>query len=187
MLRHIISALLICIFHSTAYAQDWYGGVSYERLEFERAYSGNSFTEFDVVSILVGYQLNDVFAVESTIGTAVSNDEIPVNSIGGSIFNSAESELDYVAGLYINAQYQMTPRLSLFGKLGYAATSGDIAVPYEDSDALNNDGISYGAGLNLSVSEKYRVRFSYTEIDFSDPSRYTESASHIAVSYVYSY
>lgn len=187
MIKYLLSAFVFLVFHSTVYAQGLYVGASYEKLEFKGTYSGDSFTEFDVVSILVGYQLNEVFAIESTIGTAVSNDEVPFDSIGGSIFNFAESELDYVAGLYINAQYQMTPRLSLFGKLGYAATSGDIGGPYEDSDPLNNDGISYGAGLNLSVSETSRVRFSYTEIDFSDPSRNTESASQLAVGYVYSF
>lgn len=126
----------------------------------EGLYVGGGYTQFsgddvDVGAITgrVGYRFHPNFAVEGEGSFGVVDDDI-----GG-----VDVELDNSFGVYGVGVLPVTPRVDLFGRVGYHNT--EVSGGGFTAEA---DGVAFGGGAQWNVSDRFGIRGEYTRLEGDD-------------------
>lgn len=72
-----------------------------------------------------------------------------------------EVDFDYIAGVYLKWEYQVTRRLSGLLLTGFARHPVTIDDPQDGITDNDDDGLSGGIGLNVRVDERHSARLDY--------------------------
>lgn len=134
-----VAATALMAAPTVVYAE-WYAGAAYTQYDLDGAEVGGATGR-------VGYRFNPNFAVEGEGSVGVDDD--------------AGVELNHALGAYAVGIIPLgTSGFSAHGRLGYA--QAEIGTPLGD---LDDDGLSYGAGLGWNVSQNVGIRADYTRFE----------------------
>jgi opacity protein-like surface antigen len=145
-----------------------YLGIQYGALELSGD-AVNDDIDIDYGVIRIGVTVNENIAIEGRLGTGNDDDRS-----GG-----VKYELESIGGVYGLYHFRMNPDVSVYGILGWSAgeVKGSIDTPGGHlSDQEDEDGLSYGAGVEL-------FGVSIEAMRYLDTSEITADA--VAVGYTY--
>lgn len=134
------------------------GGLTEANIDFD----GGGEAEPTALFARVGYQINDIFAVEGRIGTGFDDDE--------------NVEVEEMLGVYAKAGIPTSIGLYPYAMIG--VTSGEISVGrFSDDDS----DLSYGIGVDYWVTPQFSVGLEYMdylEVDGADITGLTLGANY---------
>jgi opacity protein-like surface antigen len=142
----VMSAVSAFAFTAPAIAQPlgWYAGAGYTSYDTEAGDVG-------AATGRLGYQFTPHLGVEGEASFGVDDDD--------------GAELDNAYGIYGVGTLPVTERVDLFGRVGYQTVEVDGTALADDGD---NDGLGYGAGVNVRLTERFGLRGEYTRLDSDD-------------------
>jgi len=153
MKKFLIGLAISAVATSTVIAEEeaksgWYGGASYAQLDTDIA----GIVEFDLGALVfnAGYQINDYVAIETRLGTGITDDDI----VG------LELELDYLWGIYTKIGIPTGTAFYPYVVLGYTKAELELSgLGYSESDSDSDT--SYGVGANFTVNDNFGVFAEY--------------------------
>jgi len=137
-----------------------YFGLQYGALNFEN----NNGVEWDPNAILgrFGSFLSDNFALEGRIGIGTSSDTVTAFLPGTGIVD-VELEIDTLFGLYGVGQHNFGNNSSVYALIGITRGDASISVTgaTNSSESDSETDLSYGAGLNIGISNNIGINLEY--------------------------
>lgn len=106
---------------------------------------------------VVGYELNETFAVEGHVGFGMSGDGIKV---GGTSVPDATFDVDNVIGIYVKGKTKLTDNLEAFARAGLARAKGTASLDGVSASA-SESGFSYGVGLSYVFDKTTSLNIDY--------------------------
>jgi opacity protein-like surface antigen len=165
----------------------------------------NTDTEFDSVDDIgndvnaimarVGYQFTPMFSVEGEGTFGIDEGEFDFegdsddfdfdsgddsgSDLGDTILasGSGDLELNYLFAGFVRAQYPVSDRFDVHGRVGYAFIEAEANASLDgegdpdDSFKLaegDDNGLAFGAGATFDVTERFQLRADYTRYEFDD-------------------
>lgn len=116
----------------------WYAGAGYTAYDADNA-------DLGAVTGRLGYQFTPYWGVEGEGSFGVEDD--------------GDTELDNAWGLYGTGSLPVSERVDLFGRVGYQT------MEIDGPGAGDDDGLGYGAGVNVRLTPTFGVRGEYTRLD----------------------
>lgn len=140
----------------------FYVGLGYGALEGEID-PDNSWTResdtYDELLLLAGYKFNKYVAVE---GRYWFGDENTLDFYRDGVLVGTQDVSVDSWGLYVKPMYPVTDAFNVYALLGYGGVSLDYG--YDDTDFDDNDGLSWGVGVDYSINEKFAVFVDYVSL-----------------------
>jgi opacity protein-like surface antigen len=133
-----------------------YGGLGYAYHDYDGA-------NLNALQGRLGYRFTPNLAVEGEAGFGVGHDTSNVAGV------SARTKLDYQGAVYGVGLLPVSPKLDLFGRLGYGATrvktrlDAGGGVTASDHDTIHS--WNYGGGVQYHFDDKNGLRAEYTRAD----------------------
>jgi opacity protein-like surface antigen len=125
----------------------------------------------DMLSLYVGYHINNFFSVEAgyaEFGSASELYTLDPDIVFITLPNDRE-DIDFNRiSLNTTLNYPLSDKLSVFGLLGYSILNVDHKLSGGDNpvnSSSNEDGILYGAGGRYQFNDKYSTRLQWTRTD----------------------
>lgn len=157
----------------------FYVGLGYGALEGEID-PDNSWTResdtYDELLLLAGYKFNEYVAVE---GRYWFGDENTLDFYSNGVLAGTQDVSVDSWGLYVKPMYPVTDAFNVYALLGYGAVSLDYG--YDDTDFDDNDGFSWGAGVDYSINEKFAVFVDYVSLYDDDHDLGTYGSADVTV------
>jgi OmpA-OmpF porin, OOP family len=152
MKKIAIVALLSAFAAAPALAENYIGvNVGSAKIDLSGAGNTNSF------GLLAGFGINENVAIEAAY-TSFGTDNAPNGTL-----KSTGMSASGVASYPINEQF------SVFGKLGFAATTIDVTVISPAASAsFNHTGMTYGFGAQFNVNKQIGIRAGYDSYQVGD-------------------
>ncbi|PJI85197.1 opacity protein-like surface antigen [Yoonia maricola] len=149
-----VSALAICASANAAVAEGFYAGATLGSVELD---VDDVEVQSTNLNALIGFEVNQTFAVESEFSFAVVEDEIDVD--GGTV----DASTNY-AGIFAKASFPLSSEFSAHARLGF------VNVTFEaDGDggsaSADDSGVAIGAGAQYAVSPTIAIRGDATFAD----------------------
>ncbi len=151
----LVSALAICASVTSVAAEGFYAGASVTALQAED--SGFDIETTNLTAI-VGYEVNQTFAVEGELSFPVQEDDI--NGVDVGLTSTA---------LFAKASFPLSSQLSAHGRIGFMnleveASGGGSTISDDES------GVAFGAGgeFALSATTAIRADATFADIDGAD-------------------
>ncbi|HSC68583.1 MAG TPA: porin family protein [Cellvibrio sp.] len=115
----------------------------------------------DDLSLLSGYarfgaQFDDYWSLEWRIGTGLQDDEIRGED------GNADVSLDLFYGAYVLGGAPITEHIYPYVAMGYSKAEFEINASDRSAEYKEND-ISFGAGVNFDVSDKFAINLEYMQ------------------------
>jgi opacity protein-like surface antigen len=107
-----------------------------------------------VIRAVVAYDLTENLAVEGMAGLSASSANTTFNAAPISI------KVDNMYGVYLKPKAKIAPDLTVFGRVGWAAST-TIISDASGSLSEKNDALSYGLGINYNISKTMHVGMDY--------------------------
>ncbi|WP_321491084.1 porin family protein [uncultured Hyphomonas sp.] len=104
------------------------------------------------------YFFNPHVGVEGEASIGIGDDQI----------GAAEIELDSSLGAFGVVQMPVAERVDLFARAGYATNDYSIDVPGAGSASGDDDGLAYGVGGKVYLTERFGVRADLTRYEGDD-------------------
>ena len=116
--------------------------------------------EFDTYNILgrVGYNFNEYFGVEAEGSIGIFGEEE----------DGIEIDSPYSLGGFAVAQFPLTQKFDIFGRVGYSIVNLEVGVEDFGEVDENVDGVGFGGGIEYSFNDSNGVRLGYTYQTLSD-------------------
>ena len=157
---------------------DYYLGGEMSRVTLDPTSSQISSTNPHMLSLSIGQQVGEYFAVEARAGFGVSTNSVELFNADGSSLGKADVKVNYITSIYAKPQLPISPELKLYGLAGWA--HGEISVggiAEKDSD------MSFGVGFNYSISDKTEVYFDWIEL--MDQDAVEVSSINLGIQYLF--
>jgi opacity protein-like surface antigen len=156
------------------------GGYTYFQFEGDNGVD----TEVNGATGRAGWQFNQWFAVEGDVSFGFEDGDFTFdadeedfnlddNSDGdvADIINApGEFGMNYMIGAFAKGSYPFSDMFAVYGRLGYAFFDVDSTVTTPGGNEISlgdsESGVSYGAGVEVSFTERQSVRGEYTFTDF---------------------
>lgn len=156
----ILAASIALVTPCTSFASEGvYIGGSFAQTEYEE--SGFDVVKPKVIQLSVGGQVGPYFAVEGRVGTGISSGTTQVGAV------DIELEIDSIIGAYAKAIAPLSEQFSLYGLIGFtkveATATGTLGL-ISTSLTGSENGISYGVGAALNVSEKAKLTLEWASL-----------------------
>jgi len=175
----LIFTILTLISAPSAHADDtWYLGALYSVQEVSI-----QSRDLNTVGIILGYQFNKYFSLETRLSTGISSYSITYEPINAEI----EENINTQAALLIKASYPIFKSFNVYGLVGHSNTKSEIKIsasdhPYSGFPSSNltetGSGFTYGLGLNYQITEQFNMFVDYQVLpEFDYFSRSFKSAS----------
>lgn len=128
------------------------GSVGYTQLDADGG-------DLGAITGRAGYDFTRNFGIEGEASIGVSDDDVTVGGLTGSVEHKYDVAGYGVAKLPINENFE------LFGRLGYGTTriKADVAGVQASG---NTESINYGVGANYFIDGQNGIRADYTRRDF---------------------
>lgn len=182
-LRYFI--MLLALTPANSIAEGLYIGVGVEKAEYISVYDySTEATEMEIATVIIGYELNQYFGIETRVSTGLTEGKWPYSTFGscGPDNCYADSSVDSIVGAYATGTLPLSDRLSLIGKGGYSSSRGNIGLGTNNSESrLDQDGLSYGAGINFRLLPKSDIQLLYMRTAFSDNDENMDHLKRIGV------
>ena len=151
MKKLTIIALIAFTFCITATANAFYGGINYMHTTAD--FAGLADADMGVLTLKGGHELNDYIAVEARAGIGITDDDL---------VPGVTMETDYVWGIYARPGIK-AGNANFYGLLGYAGVEGTMTVAGDPAASGSEDEMdfSYGAGVEVNVTDKMGISFEY--------------------------
>lgn len=163
-MKSCVVAALVAMAPLAATAQDWTG--AYGALGF--ANTGGGVDEFNAgvagTSLpLDGHQRSIALGYNMQNGALVYGGELSISS--GKSFVEGVSDLNYVSGV-IDLKGRLgyaTGKFLIYGTLGFAKADRNFANPAVTNNPVGVNGLSYGLGVDMMVSDRVFAGMEYLE------------------------
>ena len=151
MKKLIVLAVVVMSFCITSTASAFYGGINYMHTTAD--FAGIADATMGVLTLKGGQELNDNFAVEARAGIGITDDDL---------VPGVTMETDYVWGIYARPGFR-AGNANVYGLLGFAGVEGTMTVAGDPSASGSEDetDFSYGAGVEVMVTDKMGISFEY--------------------------
>jgi opacity protein-like surface antigen len=137
----------------------FYAGLAYGALDGkwdpDTSYSRDSDT-FDELMIQAGYKFNEYIAIEGRYWFGVGD-----NTWASGTAYEQDVSVD-AWGIYAKPMYPVSEAFNVYALLGYGAVSLDYDIG--DTDFDDNDGFTWGAGVEYSVNDNVAVFVDYVSL-----------------------
>lgn len=114
--------------------------------------------DFGVLSGVVGYNFNEIFAIEGRLGLGIQDEEY------SGAFTSAKVSVDHSYSVLGKASWPVMETLSVYGIAGFNKTKYDFKINDAGdnfNDSYSEDGLIYGAGAEIRISSNLSLNFEY--------------------------
>lgn len=168
-MKRLFAACMIMLISSYSLSQGLYLGGGVEKAEFIAEYDTS--TEMEIATVNIGYDFNQYLGIEAQASTGLTEGKWPYFTVGacGPDNCNADTSVDSIVGAYATGTFLLGDRVSITGKAGYASTRGSIDLNTNNSEnRLDQNGLSYGAGINFRLLPKSDIQLSYMRTSFSD-------------------
>lgn len=156
-----ITALTLCLsVFTSAHAESApYAGISVSRVQYKE--DGFPKAEPSAISFKYGVQFNPNFAVETRLGTGLSDGDVTISGTRVSV------GVDSFIGIYLKGIIPVTNHFAPYGMVGYTNAklklkSGAFSETASDSD------FSYGAGADFPVSKNVSLNLEIARLFSGD-------------------
>lgn len=141
----IAAAVLACgAAQAQTNASPIYGEIGYSMLHADVSFYG---LDIGAVRGILGYEVHPNLALEAMLAVGVTDDRTQ-----GVFVENIKLKLEHGYGLYIKPKFQVTDRLQLFGRVGYAESK--FKLTWEGASASDSDhDVSYGVGMAYGFSK----------------------------------
>ncbi|MEZ5946364.1 MAG: porin family protein [Hyphomonas sp.] len=129
-------------------------------LELGAAYSNvdTDGANLDALTARATYFVNPYVGVEGEASIGIGDD-----TVGG-----ANVELDHAIGAFGVLKAPVSDRVDVFARLGYAYSEYNVDVPGLGSGSGDTDGVAYGAGAKVFLTERFGLRGDLTRYEGDD-------------------
>jgi len=152
-MKKIAIASALCLCSTATYAQSWYLGSAYSRLDtqLDARFVGDLEVEPSALNIFAGYRGGQYFAIEGVLGAGISEDEVERANF--------DFELKGLVGIAAVGLLPVSEAFDIYGKLGVAY------VLYDDSDDDSADarGLMLGVGARFNITEQFGFNVEYVQ------------------------
>lgn len=124
------------------------------------------------ITVRGGYFFTDNFAVETRLGTGLSDDSVSGLPV--------DLELDQLFGVYAVGHLPVNNAFSFYGLLGFSYAEATVSAP-GFSVSADDDGFSYGVGVQVNFTPQVSGQLEY--VSYLDKSDYDLNAASIGLSY----
>lgn len=125
--------------------------------------------EFDSYALegRLGYNLNQFLSVEGEGAFGISSDD----DVAG-----LDVKEDFTLGGYARVSVPIAEQFKLFGRLGYQYS--EFSFDSAGLDVTRDfDGLAYGGGVEVALSDRNALRFDYTKVDYGGGASTNETVS----------
>lgn len=176
-ITRISAALVVIAAATSASAQSaspqtrLYGELGYTALQYKEP-AGKA--DLGLGTATIGYEINKNFAVEGSLGTGISDDNVNVSG------TNVKVDIDNSYGVFLKPKAQVAQDLEVFAKLGWAKTklkanAGGFSASNSGSD------FAYGAGAQYSITPAAYITGGYMKL--YDKNSVTADGWNIGVGY----
>lgn len=151
-----IAACLSCVGVQAQQHKGFYGGLSLSRMDV-RPEGAPSYAP-TAGSVVIGHQIDSIFAVELRLGVGLSGDST----------NGREVKVKDYAGGYLKVFVPLSYTASLYGMAGYTSGKVESAINGGAPTRTNDNDLSFGVGGSFAIN---RLNFVTVEVArlFSGP------------------
>jgi hypothetical protein len=136
-------------FSQVATAEQGYFGLNYAVLD----YGIEAPVDFELSSLIFrgGSEINEVFSIEGRFGLGIGDDSI----------GSVNLELDNLFGFYGKVGPKINNSAQPYLLFGFSRVEGTLSAPGFGSETADDDDVSYGIGIDFTLSESISGNFEY--------------------------
>lgn len=149
-----LAAFAACLSCAGAQAQQhkgFYGGLSLSRMDVQLQPDGSPSHAPTAGSIVIGHQIDSLFAVELRLGAGLSGDST----------NGREVKVKDYAGGYLKVFVPLSYTASLYGMAGYTSGKVESAINGGATTRTNDNDLSFGVGGSFAIN---RLNFVTVEV-----------------------
>ena len=155
-----VASVAVMALSSPAFSQDTsspntgvYGNLGYTNFD-------GSSVNLDAIQGRLGYRFGNYVGVEGELATGIGSDK---TTIAPGV--EAKTKLKHQEAIYGVGFFPVTPKLDVFGRVGYGSTKVRTKVAgLSDSDSTES--WNYGAGAQYHIDGKNGVRADYTRQNY---------------------
>ena len=151
-MKMVLASLAVVAVASPALAQG--------KLELGAGYSNFDTDGADIGALTARgtYFITPHFGVEGEASIGVDDDQV----------GAANVELDSSFGAFGVAQLPVSERVDLFARAGYATNDYNVSVPGLGSASGDDDGLAYGVGGKVFLTDRFGLRGDFTRYEGDD-------------------
>ena len=165
-LPQFLAATALLSLSASAYSDDYFG-LNLSKTELDTDVLGED-PSMTALYLRGGTAITDYFDAELRLGIGVGNDQ--QDTPGAAI--ATEAEVAGMAGGYVRGHISVTDYLSPYVIVGWTHMEIGISGPGANSDE-KEDGLSYGAGVDINLSEVFGFNIEYMTWSDNDDAELT--------------
>jgi len=186
----LIALLMLCGGAGSAIANDSenYAGFQYGIVDAESSPAGTALS-FEPTALVgrMGSFINDYLALEARVGFGFSDDKVTMSSLDATaeneIIDQYGLDVENLFGFYLLGNLAVANTIDLYGVIGITSldvgtttdqtiiniATSDELVAFTKTGSRTENGLSYGLGASVGITEKSAVNLEYMSyIDKSD-------------------